>query len=122
MATYSTALRSARMQAIVDEIGNNATLEIGSAGWASVLAVIPLANPAGVVSGDTLTFSFPASDVSADNTGDAAVARIKQSGGTVVIDAITVAPSGAEINLTEGVAITAGQTVTLNSGTIVHAA
>lgn len=124
--TYSTACKTARMNAVVTQIDAGAgpgTLEIGTTGMASVLAVLTLADPCGTVSGDVLTFDFDPdiSDTSADNSGTAAEARIKDSNGTVIISGLTVGTSAADIIL-DSVSITAGQTVTLTTGTITHAA
>jgi len=123
--TYSTAAKAARMTAVVNQIDAGAgagTLEIGTTGMASVLAVLTLADPCGTVSGAVLTFDFDPdiSDTSANNTGTAAEARIKDSDGTVIISGLTVSTSGADINL-DSVSITTGQTVTLTTGTITHA-
>ena len=120
---YTTAVKTSRMNAVVTAIGTTGVLEIGTAGMASVLVTINLANPAGTVSNGVLTFSgFPRSDTSADNTGTAAEARIRTaSGGTDIVTGLTVGLSGCDINL-DSVSITAGQTVTLNSFTITHAA
>ena len=124
--TYSTAAKTARLNAVVTQIDAGAgpgTLEIGTTGMASVLAILTLADPCGTVSGDVLTFDFDPdiSDTSADNTGTAAAARIKDSNGTVIISGLTVGTSGTDIIL-DSVSITAGQSVTLTTGTITHAA
>lgn len=120
--TYTTAVKNARLDAVVTAIGSTGVLEIGTTGMASVLATIALGNPAGTTSGGVLTFSgFPRSDISADNTGTAAAARIRTaSGGTDIITGLTVGTSGSDINL-DSTGITAGQTVTINSATITHA-
>lgn len=123
--TYSTAAKAARMTAIVAQIdaGSGAgTLEIGTASMASVLAILTLADPCGAVSGAVLTFDFDPdiTDSSANATGTAAEARIKDSDGTVIISGLTVGTSGADIIL-DSVSITSGQAVTLTTGTITHA-
>ena len=120
--TYTTAVKNARLDAVVTAIGSAGVLEIGTTGMGSVLATIALGNPAGTTSGGVLTFSgFPRSDTSADATGTAAAARIRTaSGGTDVITGLTVGTSGSDINL-DSVSITTGQTVTINSATITHA-
>ena len=89
---------------------------------ASILATIPLANPAAPgASGGVLTFTMPASDTSADNTGTAAAARIRTAtGGTDIVTGLTVGTSGTDIVL-DSTNITAGQTVTINSASITHA-
>lgn len=120
--TYTTAVKNARLNAVVTAIGSTGVLEIGTAGMASVLATITLDATAGTSSGGVLTFSsFPKSDTSADNTGTAAVARIRTAtGGTDIITGLTVGTSASDINL-DSLSITAGQTVTITSATITHA-
>lgn len=122
--TYTTAVKAARMTAVRDQIdgGTGAgILEIGTSGMATVLATITLGDPCGTVSGAVLTLSgFPRSDTSADATGTAAAARIRDSASTDVITGLTVGTTGTDIVL-DSVSITAGQTVTLNSATITHA-
>lgn len=121
--TYTTAVKNARLDAVVTAIGATGVLEIGTTGMASVLATINLGNPAGTAASGVLTFSgFPRSDTSADAGGTAAAARIRTaSGGTDIVTGLTVGTSGSDINL-DSTSITAGQTVTINSATITHAA
>lgn len=127
--TYSSAVKSARMLAVRDQIdagGAAGRLEICSAGYASVLATIPLGYSGastGTVSGSVLTLAgFPRSDTSADATGTAAVARIRTSGGADVITGLTVtlAGGGGDVTL-DSLSITTGQTVTINSAAFTHA-
>lgn len=119
--SYSTALKNDRMTAIVTKLGNAAYMEICSAGYAAVLATIPLANPVGAVSAGVLTLTTPASDSSADATGIAAVARIKDGSGNIHVTGLTVGTSGADI-IVASTSIVASQVVTLNTATITHAA
>jgi hypothetical protein len=119
---YAAALRTARMNAVVTAIDAGSgpgTLEIGTAGMASVLAVLTLSDPCGTVSGDILTFSVITQDSSADASGTAAAARIKDSTGAVVISGLTVGSSAADI-IVSSTAITAGQVVPLTSAAITH--
>lgn len=121
--TYSTAVKTARMTAVRDQIDGGAgagKLEIGTANMASVLATITLADPCGSVANGVLTLTMPQSDTSADATGTAAAARIRDSNNTDIITGLTVGTSGSDINL-DSTSITAGQTVTINSATITHA-
>lgn len=123
--TYSTAMKSLRMQAVADGIDAGAgagSLEIGTTGMASVLATFTLTEPCGTVTNGVLTFDFDPdiSDTSADNSGTAAEARIKDGGGTAVITGLTVGVGTGDIQL-DSTSITAGQTVTLTTGTITHA-
>ncbi len=120
--TYTTAVKNARLNAVVTAMGTTAVLKIGTASMAAVLAVIPIDNPAATVASGVMTFSgFPKSDTTADNSGTAAAARIRTSvDGTDIITDLTVGTSGADINL-DSVTITAGQTITINSASITHA-
>lgn len=120
--TYTNAVKNARLEAVVSQIGTTGVLEIGTTGMASVLATIALGNPAGTAASGVLTFSgFPRSDTSADASGTAAAARIRTAtGGTDIVTGLTVGTSGQDINL-DSTSITAGQTVTINSATITHA-
>jgi hypothetical protein len=52
--------------------------------------------------------------------GAAAAARLKDGGGTIVISGLTVGTAGSDINL-NNTTISSGQTITISSGTIVHA-
>jgi hypothetical protein len=123
--TYSTAVKTLRMQAVADAIDAGVgagTLEIGTAGMAAVLAAFQLVEPCGTVSGAVLTLDFDPdiSDTSADGTGTAAAAQIKDGSGVAVITGLTVGTSGTDIIL-DSTSITAGQTVTLTAGTLTHA-
>lgn len=122
--TYSTAAKNARMTAVRDQIDGGpaaGVLQIGTTGMGTVLAEFTLNDPCGTISSGVLTFSgFPKSDTSANATGTAAAARVRDSTGTDVITGLTVGTSGTDIIL-DNLAINAGQTVTLNSATITHA-
>lgn len=120
--TYTTAVKNARLDAVLIAIGSTGVLEIGTASMATVLATISLNSTAGTTSGGVLTFSgFPKSDTSADASGTAAAARIRTaSGGTDIVTGLTVGTSGSDINL-DSTSITAGQTITINSASITHA-
>lgn len=123
--TYATDVKTDRMQAVVDQIdaGTGAgKLEIGTSGMSTVLATITLSDPSGTVSGAVLTFSgTPLSDSSADASGTAAAARIRDSDNNDVVTGLTVGTSGTDIIL-DSTSITAGQTVTISSATLTHAA
>lgn len=121
---YRASLKTTRMNDVKTDIDVGAGagyIEICSASYASVLATITLSDPCGSVTGDVLTLTMPKSDTSADATGTAAVARIKESAGTVIVNNLTVGTSATDIILTS-LAITAGDTVTLSSATLTHAA
>lgn len=119
---YAAALRTTRMNDVktaIDAGSGPGTLEIGTTGMASVLAVLTFSDPCGTVSGDTLTFSAITQDSSADATGTAAAARIKDSNGNIVVSGLTVGTSGTDIILSS-TAITAGQVVPMTSAAISH--
>lgn len=123
--TYTTAVKNARLDAVTAQIDAGAgagKLEIGTTAMGTVLATITLADPsAASAASGVLTFSgFPRSDTSADATGTAAAARIRDSNNTDIVTGLTVGTSGSDINL-DSVSITAGQTVTITSATITHA-
>jgi hypothetical protein len=125
---YSNAIKDLRMTAALGSTGaggidtnaSAATIEIATAAYASVLVIITLAKPSFTEAAQTLTMAgAPKSGVAAV-TGTAAVARIKDGGGTVAVNNLTVGLSGSDINL-NSTSIISGQTVTLTAGTITHA-
>jgi hypothetical protein len=122
--TYTTAVKTARMTAVRDQIDAGAgagKIKIRDSGNV-VLATIVLADPSGTITNDVLTLSgFPRSDTSADATGTAANAIITDSNDVTIISGLTVGLSASDIIL-DSLSITTGQTVTLNSATITHAA
>lgn len=119
--TYSIALKSARMQAIVDTAGANAKLEFGTTGMVTVLASFTFGAVLGVVSGDTLTFSgLPMSDTFADATGIATEARIRTAGDVDVITGLTVSTSAGSDVVLDNANINSGQTITINSIVLKH--
>lgn len=123
---YSAAIKTARMQAVADLIDAGVgagSIEIGTNGMSTVLATFALPEPCGTAAAGVLTLDMDPDlqDVSADATGTAAAAQIKDGDGNIVISGLTVGTSGTDIVL-DSVSITAGQTVTLTDGTITHAA
>jgi hypothetical protein len=121
--TYNTTLKNTRMTDVVTAIGATGYLNILTAGGASLLASIPLANPAGTVTGGVLTFSgTPLTEASANASGTAAVATITTAAnntGTTVVSGLTVSSSSGDIVLSS-TNIVAGQPVTITSATITH--
>lgn len=123
---YSSALKTTRMTAVITAIDANASpayMEICTAAYAAVIVTITLSDPSFTVSGSVITMAgVPKSGVaSLAGTNTAAVARIKDGGGTTIVDGLTVGTSGADVNL-NSTSITLSQTVTLTSATIAHAA
>ena len=119
---YNAALRTARLNAVVAAIDAGSgpgKIEIGTSGMGTLLAELTLSDPCGTVSGDILTFATITQDSSANASGTAAAAQIKDSTGTVVVSGLTVGTSGADI-IFSSVAITAGQPVPMTSAAIAH--
>jgi hypothetical protein len=122
---YAAALKTTRMTAVetaLDAGAGAATLVIGTAalsGATGVLATVPLADPAGTVSGAVLTFSGMPKSAAASASGTAAKAELRDSGGTVVASGLTVGTSGTDI-IINSVTISIGQTIQINSGSITH--
>ena len=127
---YSAATKTARMQAVADEIDGGVivaggTLEIGTTAFAAVIAIFTLTDPCGTVSGNVLTFDFDPdlSTVGVGGGGTAAVARIKDSDGTIVVSGLTVTATGGggDIEL-DNLSIATDQVVNLATGALTHAA
>lgn len=123
--TYSATLKDTRLTAVVTEIDAGVGagyIEICSAAYAAVLATITLNDPCGSVSGGVLTFDVTPQpeDAAADATGTAAIARIKDSAGNIVVSGLTVGTTGTDIIVTS-TAFVLGDTITLTAATITHA-
>lgn len=120
--TYTTAVKNARLDAVVTQIGTTGKLQIGTAAMATVLVEISLNNPAAAASaGGVLTFSGFPKTAAASASGTAAAARIRTAtAGTDIVTGLTVGTTGSDINL-DSTNITSGQNVTINSATITHA-
>lgn len=117
---YQNPAKVARMTATRDHFVSG-TLRIMTAADA-VLATFTLTNPGGTVAGAGVwTLAFSAGTVTASGSGTAAKADLRTSGGVSDLTGLTVGTSGSDINL-DSVSITSGQSVTLSSATITHAA
>lgn len=121
---YNASTRTARMNAVLTAIDADAgpgTIEICSSGYASVLAIFTLNDPAGAVSGDTLTIDCdPDLTTNAIATGTAAIARIKDNSGDIVISGLTVGTSGTDILISPSTSIESGSLVTVISLSFSH--
>lgn len=127
-ANYDNPTKQLRMQDVINQIDAGAgpgTMEIGTAGFASILAIFTCNDPSGTVTGagtDTLSFSGLPKTTTAIATGTAAVARFKDSNGVVRVTGLTVNTAAADVIISPSTTITNGQTVEWTAGTIVHAA
>lgn len=121
--TYSTATKTARMNAVITTIDGGAgagKLVIRDSGN-TTLVVLTLAVPSGTVSGATLTFDFdPDISAAAVATGTANNAIITDAADVTCISGLTVGTSGTDI-IIDNTSITSGQTVVLTTGSITHA-
>jgi hypothetical protein len=118
--TYTNEVKQARITATRDHFVSG-SLEILTSGDA-LLATFALTNPGGTVAGAGVwTLAFSASTVTASGAGTAAKAQLKTSGGAARLTGLTVGTSGSDINL-NNTSIADGQSVTISSATITHAA
>lgn len=130
---YNNTLRTNRLRAVVDAIdsktfvvgsgaGSAGNLVIGTSslsGATGVLATIPLQNPAATISGNVLTLAGVPRTATATATGTAALAELRNNSGAVIVSGLTVGTAGTDI-IISSTAISSGQTVQVNSGTITH--
>lgn len=120
---YNTTLKNTRMTDVVTAIGTTGFLNIYTTGLGTLLATVPLANPAGTVTGGILTFSgVPLTEASANASGTAAAATVSTltgGTGTVVISGLTVSSTSGDIVLSS-TNIVAGQPFTITSASITH--
>ena len=114
---YNVAVKTARMTATRDHFASG-SLEIRDG--STVLASFTLTSTGGSVSGDTWSLAFDASTVQATGTGTADNAVVKTSGNADHLTGITVATSGAMLNI-DNTSINSGQNVTITSAQIQHA-
>jgi hypothetical protein len=106
----------------IDAGAGPGTLVIGTSalsGATGVLATIPLADPSASVAAGVLTLLGMPKSAAAVAAGTAAKAEIRDSNGTVVVSGLTVGTSATDI-IINSVAISVGQTIQINSGTITH--
>jgi hypothetical protein len=94
---------------------------VNTAATGTVLATLTLTDPAGTVTGDTLTFDAdPDISAVAAATGTASWARVYDSAANARVDG-DVGTTGTDFIITS-TSITSGQTVTLTAGTLQLAA
>lgn len=118
--THSTAARNAATDAVTALIGANGNLKFRLAGnigaLGTAVATLPLSADAfGDSSSGTATANAITSDTNATgNASPVATATLETSGGTVVIHC-AVAASGSDIDMTNGLTVAAGDTVSCSS-------
>lgn len=124
---YSAAAKTARMNAIVTQIGASGKLKLLSS-TDQILATFPLAATAGTVSGSVLTLSDANGatagimNTTATLAGTATKATLTTSGDVVVVTlGVGLNGSGADFEM-DNSTVTVGQAVTVNTATLTHAA
>lgn len=118
--THPTVAKNAATDAVTGLIGTGGKLKfrtpgtIGAAGTAA--ATLSLSNTAfGAASGGTATANAITADTNATgNATDVATFTIEKSDGTIIIHG-AVAASGSDINLSNGLKIDAGDSVSMSS-------
>jgi hypothetical protein len=119
---YTTAVKDARLTAVVTSIGATGVLEIGTSGMGTVLFSVNLNNPAGTASGGVLTFSGFPKNTTATAAGTAASARIRTAtGGTDIVTGLTVGTTSADV-IVNTTTVALSDPVQVTSATITHAA
>ena len=128
--TYSTAAKTARMQAVADAIdgGSGAGKIKGYTSGDVLVATWTLDDPCtgtdGGVSNGVLTFDVaPDKQAVLATTGTITKATITTSADTVVVSGLTVTVTGGggDLTMSDNVVASTGDTVTLQTATITHA-
>ena len=118
--THSTAARNAATDAVTALIGASGNLKFRLSGTlgapGTAVATLPLSATAFAASSSgTATANAITSDTNATgNASPVATATLETSGGTVVIHC-AVAASASDINMTNGLTVAAGDTVSCSS-------
>lgn len=120
--SMNVTLRNNRLDQITSFAGTSAKLRIYTAAYAALLVecVCNASAFAAAAAGGVLTLNAISAG-SASGTGTAAIARIlKSDGTTMVIEGLTVtaAGGGGNVEITGGVSISSGQTVSISAATI----
>ena len=120
--THSATLRNTLATAVKDAIDGGAgagklvfrlTGSVGSPGTA--VATLTLSDPCGTVTAEVLTFSAITSDTNATGNGSAVAAATLQTSADTVCVHCAVAAAASDINMSGGLTIGAGDTVSCSS-------
>lgn len=118
--THPVAFRNTVADLVDSTIGAGGNLVFRLTGTAAspgtAVATLPLSNPAfGAASSGVITASAITSDTNATGNASAvATATLQTSGGTVIVHC-AVAASGSDINMSGGLTVGAGDTVSCSS-------
>lgn len=126
--TYTTAVKQARMAAVVTAIGTSGLLKLFAADGTTLLATFTLAATAGdtattpgtLILNDQNGAATGILNTTASAAGTAALAKIQTSTSTDIITGLTVGTTGTDLILDNNV-LTSGQAITITTGTITHA-
>ncbi len=134
--TYIASLRTDRLRLVLNDLGTATaptisttgtlagSLVIGTSalsGATGVLATVTLPTTPASVTGDVLTLLGVPLTATASATGTAAKAELRDNAGNAIVTGLTVTASGGGGDvIISSVAITSGQTIQVNSGTITH--
>lgn len=134
--TYIASLRTDRLRLVLNDLGTATaptipttgtlagSLVIGTSalsGATGVLATVALPTTPASVTGDVLTLLGVPLTATASATGTAAKAELRDNAGNAIVTGLTVTASGGGGDvIISSTAITSGQTVQVNSGTITH--
>lgn len=122
---YSTATKTARMNAVITTIGASGKLKLFTAADV-LLATFTLAATAGTATGAVLTLSDANGatagilNTTASAAGTAAKASITTSADVDVVTGLTVGTSATDLVMDNNI-LADGQAVTINSATLTHA-
>ncbi|MEN9885761.1 MAG: hypothetical protein RL758_339 [Pseudomonadota bacterium] len=122
---YSTATKTARMNAVVSQIGSSGKIKFFT-GADVLVCTFTLGATAGTVSGAVLTFSDANGatagilNTTGSSAGVVAKATVTTSADVDVITGLTVGTSSADF-IIDNTNIAAGQSVTISSASITHA-
>lgn len=119
---YSTTVLTNRLQQVINAIDggpSNGFMRLTDISG-NVLSSFQLSRPSAVANAGVLTFNgLSLIDPAAAASGQAALARVEDSTGLIVISGLTInGPGTPDIFLSPSTAITAGQTVALTAATI----
>ena len=116
----SFVLATAERSNLADQLKtdlNAGYLKLYTAGYATLLVSIPLANPCGSVTNGVLTLDTTNMNANAGDSGVAAGGRFYKSDDSTPVADCDVSTSGATVNL-DNTSINSGQNVSITSGTI----
>ena len=94
-------------------------MEICTASYAVVLVILTLAKPSFTEATQTITLAGVPISGTAAATGTAAIARLKDSNGNIIISGLTVGTTASDI-IVNSTTINTGDPLIMTSGTITH--